>query len=396
MLNLYCKAWERASKYILFAMQGSQERYLLNGAQVIARAAVEAGIRFFAGYPITPASYIYHEMIRLLRQVGGVAVGASDEISALSYCVGASLRGLPAMTATAAPGFSLMVETLSYALMTETPVVLVIAQRLGPATGAATASAQGDLLLAAFANSGAYPVPVLSPTSVHDAYAITQHAVRTAETLRTPVILLTEKETVMSTETVLPEHLTGPGPAARPRFSGGRPFKTYDFQDPADVPPFAPVGGPVKVRVTGSAHDREGFLKKDDPEVLETLRHLYEKIMAGLPDFFFAEQEGGPAPLTVLSFGGTARAARQAVHQARAQGIAVNLVVLKTLWPLRRDLLQPLLSGTQALIVAEENLWGQLALLLQATLPEIPIHRVNAIGRLVTPEEILEEVRRHA
>ncbi len=364
---------------------------------MIARAAVDAGIRFFAGYPITPASYIYHEMIRLLDQVGGVAVGASDEISALSYCVGASLRGIPAMTATAAPGFSLMVETLGYALMTETPLLLVIAQRLGPATGAATASAQGDLLFAAFANSGAYPVPIFAPTSVHDAYAITQHAVRTAEQLRTPVILLTEKETVMSTETVLPQELQGPGPARRPWFQGTEPYQTYGFQQLSDVPPFAPVGGRVKVRVTGSAHDREGFLKKDDPEVLETLRHLYEKVVAPLPEYFFHEAAGPEtAPITVVSYGVTTRAARLAVQRALSQGISVNLRILKTLWPLSPKVLKPLMVHTRHLIVAEENLWGELALLLQAYLPELGIHRVTAIGRLVTPEEILEEIQRHA
>ncbi len=377
-------------------MHTKQDRFLLNGAQVIARAAVDAGIRFFAGYPITPASYIYHEMIRLLDQVGGVAVGASDEISALSYCVGASLRGLPSMTATAAPGFSLMVETLGYALMTETPLLLVIAQRLGPATGAATGSAQGDLLFAAFANSGAYPVPVFAPTSVHDAYVLTRHAVNTAEALRTPVILLTEKETVMSTETVFPEELTGPPPVYRPTVKDSSAYQTYGFQRLEDVPPFAPVGGRWKVRVTGSAHDREGFLKKDDPEVLETLRHLHAKVTAALPKYFLYDLDRPEAaPLTVVSFGVTARAAREAVQEARGQGIAVNLLVLKTLWPLRADLLKPLLSGTQHLIVAEENLWGQLAFLLQAVLPEYPVHRITAIGRLITPQEILEAIQRH-
>ncbi|MEK7306560.1 MAG: 2-oxoacid:acceptor oxidoreductase subunit alpha, partial [Nitrospirota bacterium] len=136
-------------------MEGKQFQ-ILSGADMIATGAIYAGVRFYAGYPITPASTIYAAMMSELPKLGGIAIGAPDEISALCYCVGASLRGMKAMTATSGPGFTLMVETIGYALMTETPVVIALAQRLGPSTGAATQSAQGDILLAEYCISGGY------------------------------------------------------------------------------------------------------------------------------------------------------------------------------------------------------------------------------------------------
>ncbi len=376
---------------------GAQPRFLLNGAQVIARAAIEGGVRFFAGYPITPASPLYHEMIRALPKVGGIAIGASDEISALSYCIGASLRGWKAMTATSGPGFALMVESLAYALMTETPLLLVLAQRMGPSTGAATASSQGDLLFAIFSNSGSYPLPVFSPESIHDAYALTIHALNTAERLRTPVILLVDKELMMSTRTVFPEDLEGPPPLSRPLTSGDTPYRSYEIHAPEDIPPFLPVGShQAQVRVTGSAHDRQGLLQKDDPEVLELLEHLQAKIWNRAEELWIADVEGPEdASWTWVSFGTAAQSARAAFVQAQKQGELVKLVVLKTLWPLAETTLQRILGPTSRVLVIEENPWGHLAWLLSRLVPKERLVSLHRIGRRIDPQEILDVFKSH-
>jgi len=165
------------------------------GNQMIAEGAIAAGCRFFAGYPITPASGIYKSMIELLQQRGDVAVSAPDEISALAYCVGASMRGYKAMTATSGPGWALMIETVQYALMTETPLVIAMVQRLGPCTGGATQGAQGDILLTEYCTSGGYTIPVLCASTAAECYELTQVAFTWAEQLRTPVVILSDKET---------------------------------------------------------------------------------------------------------------------------------------------------------------------------------------------------------
>ena len=148
---------------------GSRGFELCSGNKMTARGALAAGCSFFAGYPITPSSEIYAEMMRQLPSRGGVAIGTPDEISALSYAVGASLSGARAMTATSGPGWCLMIETVQYAIMTETPLVIVVVQRLGPATGGATQGGQGDVLLVEHATSGGYPIPVLAPVDARGA-----------------------------------------------------------------------------------------------------------------------------------------------------------------------------------------------------------------------------------
>ena len=361
---------------------------ILSGAETIAEGAIRAGVNFYAGYPITPASPIYRAMIQRLPAYGGIAIGASDEISALSYCIGAALRGLTPMTATAAPGFSLMVESLSYAIMTELPVLVVLAQRLGPATGAATQSAQGDILLAEFFSSGAFPVPVFSPSTPTDAYTLTAKAVAVAEQLRTPVILLTEKEVTMTYETVDLDQFPEIQPRHRPLFQGNGPFRTYAFEQPEEIPPFSPVGGPYKVRATGSAHNKDGFLMKDDPEVLEVLHHLAAKIEHRAEELAEYRLDGDPqAPVAVLAFGVTARAAREAVHRL---GGALKVITLYSLFPVPKQTLAQLLEGVQLLIVPEENLSGQYRMILQAHFPDLEIRGVNKVGSLITPEEIMD------
>jgi 2-oxoglutarate ferredoxin oxidoreductase subunit alpha len=369
-------------------------RRLCSGNRMVAEGALEAGCRFFAGYPITPASEIYEVMMRELPARGGMALSAPDEISSLCYCVGASLRGLKAMTATSGPGWALMIETLQYALMTETPVVIAVVQRLGPSTGGATQGAQGDVWLAEFATSGGYTIPVFSPSTAAECHDLTMHAFNWSERLRTPVVLLSDKEVGMTTEVVDDEALATPPVVERADFSGGQQFLTYGFTQPEEVPAFAPAGGEVKVTVTGSAHDQQGRLRKNAPEVLEVLRHLERKIEANAGALTLVRSDLDPgAPHLVISYGITARAARQAVAALRREGGRVSLLQPQTLFPIPRQVLDGALAGVQTVFVAEENLTGQYRAVLAPHFHGRRVVGINKIGALIAPGEIIQAVR---
>ena len=366
-----------------------------SGNRMVVEGAIAAGCRFFSGYPITPASEIYQLMTERLPQRGDVAIGAPDEITALCYAVGASLRGFKAMTATSGPGWCLMIETVQYAIMTETPVVIALVQRLGPSTGGATQGAQGDILLAEFASSGGYTIPVFCPSNPLECYELTVHAFNWAEKLRTPVILLSDKEVGMTSESIDLSEL-GPLPVAeREKFDPSkRPdpqaFLPYFFAQSEDVPAFSPVGGGYKVTITGSAHNKLGQLKKNDPATLELLAHLQKKIDRHRAEIALAKADLEPgAEALVISFGITARAAREAARMARERRQKVSLLQLLTLFPVPEREITRCLDGSRRVIVAEENLTGQYRGLIRHLLGDREVIGVNKIGGMITPREIL-------
>ena len=370
-----------------------QQVQIVSGADMIVCGAIEAGILFYSGYPITPASPIYTALISELPRRGGIAIGAPDEISALCYCVGASMRGVKAMTATSGPGFCLMTETIGYALMTETPVVIVLAQRMGPSTGAATQNAQGDLLLAEYCVSGGYPIPIICPTTPFNAYEAAIRAVNLAETLRTPVILLTEKELIMTWETIDLARLPGLEILNRPLFNGEGPFLTYGFEQLGDPPGFAPVGGPFKVTITGSAHNKKGELLKDEPDVIAMLSHLEAKIRDHIPEITWVRHDLQPGSETlVISYGVTDRAVRAAVQAAREGGLAVSHLTIYSLFPIPETALRSALIGILRVIIPEENLSGLYRSMLMSYLTVEEVVGVNKVAGLITPDEILSEI----
>lgn len=369
---------------------------LCTGNQMIAEGAVAAGCRFFAGYPITPASGIYKSMIGMLQRRGDCAVSAPDEISALAYCVGASMRGVKAMTATSGPGWALMIETVQYALMTETPVVIALVQRLGPSTGGATQGAQGDILLAEFCTSGGYTIPVLCPSTPVECYELSVLAFSWAEVLRMPVILLTDKETAMTVETVDDAHFPDLHAADRVAASASAPagLRAYEFHEPGDIPPFVPVGGSRKATATGSAHNKAGFLKKNDAETLEVLHHLEAKVHDRREGLVLVKRDFQPGASTlVISFGVTARAMKEAVRTLRGKGRKVSSMNILTLFPVPEKQILQAAERVSRVVIAEENLNGQYRSVIAPLLRGKEIVGVNKIGAMITPAEIEEAVR---
>ncbi len=365
---------------------------LRSGNQMVVDGALAAGCRFFSGYPITPASEIYREMTARLQARGDVAVGAPDEISALCYAIGASQRGFKAMTATSGPGWALMIESFQYALMTETPLVVTVVQRLGPSTGGATQGAQGDVLLAEFCTSGGYTVPVFCPSTARECYELTIHAFNWSERLRTPVVLLSDKEVGMTYEVV--DDATLPALPIDDRAMATREtYRAYGFSDMSDVPPFASVGGELKVTATGSAHNKDGWLRKNDRDTLEVLHHLQAKVTARADAMALVDADvDDDAETVVLSYGVTSRAAREAVVRGRALGQRLSFVGVQSLFPVPVARLRHALGRARRVIVAEENLGGLYRTVLAATISGVDWVGVNKLGSMIRPGEILERL----
>lgn len=331
-------------------------REFIDGATAIARGALDAGCNFFAGYPISPATPLLLHMIRELPKVGGVAIQAEDEIAALSMCIAAAMTGSRALTATSGPGISLYSENVGLAIMGEVPLVIVDAQRMGPATGGATTPGQGDVQFVRWGTSGGYPIIALAPASVADCYSLTRRAFDLAERFRVPVFLLTDKEMFLSMSTVEVESYDHPPvrervharalPADTPGLRPEETFLPYHFEPIDRPPPFSPFGGPHIVRFTGSTHDEHGLLTKDPARVGRLNEHLWRKIEDHRDEIELVTadlQEG--ARTLLISYGITARAMQEAVRSARAAGCPVSALTVRSLWPVPERAILGALSG---------------------------------------------------
>ncbi len=369
-------------------------REFINGAEAIARGALDSGCTFFAGYPITPATPILLHMIEELPKVGGTAIQAEDEIASMGFCIGAVLTGARAMTATSGPGISLYSENIGLAVMGEVPLVIVNVQRMGPATGGATTVAQGDVQFMRWGTSGGYPVIVLSPTNVTECYNLTRHAFDLAERFRVPVFLATDKEVVASSDTV---DLAGYQPipvrdrATAPAENG---FVPYHYHPSDEVALMSPYSGPHFVRFTGSSHDERAYLSKNPRDVGALNAHLAAKIEAHADEISLVKidlQEG--AETLLISYGITARSVEEAAPRARAAGKRVSVLTVYSLWPVPESAILASIPGIRRVIVAELNL-GQyrreIERLLGQQIELIGVNRVD--GELITPDEIQEHI----
>jgi len=256
----------------------------MQGNEACALGALAAGVRFYAGYPITPSTEIAEILSIELPKVGGVFIQMEDEIASLSAVIGASLGGLKAMTATSGPGFSLMQESIGYAAIAEVPCVIVNVQRLGPSTGQPTSPAQGDVMQARWGTHGDHPIIALCPSSVRESYELTILAFNFSEKYRTPVILLLD-EVVGH----LRERVELPAPGSMEVMERLRPVVPPEWYFPyeegaMDVPPLAPFGEGYRYHVTGLLHDRAGFPTQRLDEIGPWLQRVNRKIELGLDD----------------------------------------------------------------------------------------------------------------
>lgn len=368
----------------------------LDGAELIARGAIDIGCNFFAGYPITPASSILTHMLRALPAVGGTGIQAEDEIAAISMAIGAAMTGARAMSATSGPGISLFSENIGLALMGEVPLVIVDVQRLGPATGGATTVAQGDVQFLRWSTSGGYPVIVLCPSDAPECYAFTQQCFNLAERFRAPVFLATDKETVLTQTRIDTDRDLARLEPVRREYATGSPqaFLPYAAPEPDTVPAFAALGDPERiVRFTTSTHDERGILTKKPAAVGKLNERLFQKIQAHAADLEMARYDPQDGARTLLvAFGITARAMQEAAAEARAAGERVSTLTVQSLFPVPERILRRALGAHRRIVVAELN-HGQYRLEIERIAhaldprPEVVgVHRVD--GELITPEQM--------
>jgi 2-oxoglutarate ferredoxin oxidoreductase subunit alpha len=343
----------------------------MDADEAIALGALTAGVRFFAGYPIPPASEIMEFLARRLPRYGGYVIQAEGEIAALGMCLGASYGGVRSLTVTSGPGLSLMGELLGYASMAEIPVVVVDVQGAGQYTGMPTKGAQGDLHLAIYGTLGDAPRVVLAPQSVEDCFYQTVNAVNIAHWFHVPVLLLSSQALSQRTETAdipppnqvvvyeEPFYVAGSDPCFL-RYALGRP----DGVSIRSLP--GTPGGAY--RASGLEHDGRG-LPLFDPE---GRRHMVERRLAKLRAIETAFQETESylfpeATVGTTAWGATAFIVKELVDRLRKEGLRASCLCPRILWPMPdRTMRRFLASGIKVLFVCEANATGQLAHLLSA------------------------------
>ncbi|MDH5481526.1 MAG: 2-oxoacid:acceptor oxidoreductase subunit alpha [Candidatus Bathyarchaeota archaeon] len=367
--------------------------YFLQGNEACVEAAVIAGCRFFAGYPISPANEIAERMSTLLPKVDGIFMQMEDELASINAIMGASWAGKKTMTATSGPGFSLMQETIGWAFMTETPCVIVDVQRVGPGTGQATKCAQGDVMQSRWGTHGDYSAIALSPNSVQEMFELTIRAFNLAEKYRTPVILLTD-ETIAH----LREQVTIP-PLENIRIINRKKPEAEDkaFFGLEEVAPMPAIGEGFNVAVTASTHDEYGVRFTADPSVhTRIVRNINDKIRNHADDIADVESYNiDNCQVGIVSYGCTSRAVHEAVEEAERKGIETGYVRLKTVWPFPEKAVKRLAQAAKKLIVPEMNL-GQIFYEVKraaCSAEVIPINKIGG-GELIAPEEILAEIER--
>lgn len=365
------------------------------GNEIVAHAAIAAGCKFYAGYPITPSSEIAAEMAHLLPLNGGSFIQMEDEISAMGAVIGASLAGAKSLTATSGPGYSLKQEHLGFACIAEVPVVVVNVMRGGPSTGLPTAPSQSDVMQARWGTHGDHPIIALTPAFPEEVFTETVRAFNLSERFRTPVILLLDEVIGhLSAGLAFPtrdelEIVERRAPEVPPEL-----YNPYDVSK-YDVPPMANYFQGYNFHVTGLSHDKTGFPTTNPDLVQADQERQHSKIYDHLDEIEkWEEYHLDDAEIGLFAFGTSARAAMEAINRARTEGIKVGMLRPLTLWPFPDRAVRELLGRFKTILVPEMNL-GQTILEVRRVLGLDPkLIGVNRVGGIpIHPREILAAIR---
>jgi 2-oxoglutarate ferredoxin oxidoreductase subunit alpha len=380
------------------------EHFML-GDHACAEGAILAGCRFFAGYPITPATEIAERMSVRLPQVEGYYVQMEDELASMNAVLGASWAGVKSMTATSGPGFSLMMENLGLGIMLETPCVLVNVQRGGPSTGLPTLVGQQDMMQARWGSHGDYEIIALSPSSPQELFDLTLRAFNLSEKYRTPVLVMTDAEVGHMTEKVVIPAAEEIEIINRSQVLKGEQepdrFRIYNSSptgDPAYISPMVKAGEGYRIHVTGLTHDERGYPAMNPEANLWNVSRLMDKINANRKDIIQVEKEKlRGAQVVVDSYGISARTSLWPIEQARKEGLRVGYLRLITVWPFPDDLIAKLAEKVEAFIVPEINM-GQISREVErcarGQARVIGVHKPG--GDILDPHQVLEAIRRGA
>lgn len=387
-------------------------RLVLNGNQAVVAGALAAQCRYFAGYPITPASDIMEGMAKELPQVGGTFLQAEDEIAALASVLGASFGGLRAMTATSGPGLSLMTELIGYASMTELPVVIVDAQRAGPSTGMPTKMEQSDLSFALNAGHGDSPRMVVAPANVADCYSLIITAFNMAERFQIPVIFLTDQSLTARVESVdrsafkpmeIEERVQANengrngasqyGHSAASVSAMAHGYARY-ADTPSGISPIsAPGPGATAYVATGLEHDEHGHPDYEPADHTAMMEKRFRKLATAADELPKPQRYGDEdATIGIIGWGSTEGTIQEAVDRARAKGYKVAALHPRILSPLPDSTILDFIHSVDKIIVPENNYSGQLANLLGGKYG-LQAMRLNKYGGIpFTAGEILRKI----
>ncbi len=395
------------------------DRVVLNGNQALVAGALAAGCRYFAGYPITPASDIMEDMAKDLPRFGGTFLQAEDEITALASVLGASYGGVRAMTATSGPGFSLMAELIGLSSMAELPAVIIDAQRAGPSTGMPSKMEQSDLSFALHASHGDTPRIVLAPANVADCYQLMALAFTMAERYQMPVIFLTDQSLTARVESVdhhifQPVEVKGRLQASKHTQNGNsdrrnsasrlselvgagvdaHSYARYAYTESGVSPISIPGTGAPAYVATGLEHDELGRPNYEPEEHTAMMEKRFRKLASAVADIPPVERYGDKeATIGLIGWGSTEGTIQEAVDRARAQGKKVASIHLRVLSPLPDHVIQDFTRSVQKVIVPECNYSGQLANLLGAKYG-LQVIRKNKFGGIpFTAGEILQAIQ---
>ncbi|MBU1661727.1 MAG: 2-oxoacid:acceptor oxidoreductase subunit alpha, partial [Chloroflexi bacterium] len=370
-----------------------------------AEGAILAGCRFFAGYPITPATEIAERMSVSLPQIGGIYIQMEDELSSMNAILGGSWAGVKSMTATSGPGFSLMMENLGLGIMLETPCVLVNVQRGGPSTGLPTLVGQQDMMQARWGSHGDYEIIALSPTSPQELFDLTIRAFNLSEKYRLPVLVMTDAEVGHMTEKVVippPEEVEI---VNRPQVRKGdvEPDRFRIYRDSSKegngyVSPMVAAGEGYRIHVTGLTHDERGYPAMNAEANEWNVARLIDKIRANRDDIIQLEEQNlDDAEVVVVSYGISARTSLWPIQQARQEGIRVGYLRLITVWPFPGERIRHLAKGIRAFVVPEINM-GQMSLEVErCAAGQALVLGVNRPGGdVLEPHKVLDTIRRAA
>ncbi len=368
----------------------------MQGNEACVEGAIAAGMRFYAGYPITPSTEIAEQCALRLPQVGGRFIQMEDELASMAAVLGASATGVKAMTATSGPGFSLKQENIGYGCLAEIPCVVVDVQRSGPSTGLPTSPSQGDYMQARWGTHGDHPVIALTPSSVQETYRLIIRAFNLSEKYRTPVIFLMDEIVGHMREGV-----TLPRPdeliinKRHISYHDGANKQCYAVPEGKFVPAMKAFGQGERYNITGLAHDVSGFPTNNNAVAGALYTRLMEKIGRNLDDIVRVEEYMlDDADTAVVCFGGTARAVMSAVEQARAEGMKVGMFRPVTVWPFPEAQLRARLPGLKRVLMVEHN-YGQMLLEVQRVAAErLPVGFLGRIdGTVIPPADILNKLR---
>lgn len=369
--------------------------HFIDGDHACCEGALAAGARFAAGYPITPSTEVVERFAARIPTVGGVFIQMEDELAASIAIQGAVWAGAKAFTVTSGPGYSLMMEHIGYAAMTETPCVFVNVQRGGPSTGLPTLPAQADMMQARWGSHGDYGTIALCPNSPQECFDLTIQAFNLSERYRTPVMIMMDEVVGHMTEKVVIPPADGIDIFPRRRTSKTfRDFKPFE-PGPDGVPEMAHAGEGYKFHVTGLTHDERGYPSMNVATQDRLVRRLSTKMQPLAGDGALFEAAGlDDAEVVVVSYGITSRVAQRALQLAREAGIRAGKFRLITAWPFPEPHIEELASRVRAFVVPELNL-GQMVREVERCVRGrarvVPVS--HAGGGVHRPEEILQAIK---